>query len=58
MFAIARTIARPALARTFAAPAGAASLHTLPQLPYAYNVRMLFNQFQDVSHPDFFCVVY
>ncbi|ETW80141.1 manganese superoxide dismutase 3 [Heterobasidion irregulare TC 32-1] len=37
MFAIARTIARPALARTFAAPAGAASLHTLPQLPYAYN---------------------
>ena len=49
MFAIARTVARPALSRAFAAPSGAASLHTLPQLPYAYNVRMLLDQFQDVS---------
>lgn len=28
---------KPALVRAFAAPAGSASLHTLPDLPYAYN---------------------
>nr|UXX34479.1 Ffmnsod2 protein [Expression vector pBHg-FfMnSOD2-RNAi] len=34
---IARAALRPTLARSFAASAGAASLHTLPELPYAYN---------------------
>ncbi|KAI0318743.1 manganese superoxide dismutase [Amylostereum chailletii] len=37
MLSLARSIARPALARSFAAPAGVASLHTLPELPYAYD---------------------
>ncbi|TFY78411.1 hypothetical protein EWM64_g5598 [Hericium alpestre] len=38
MLSLARSIiARPALARTFAAPSGIASLHTLPDLPYPYN---------------------
>ncbi|TFK45323.1 manganese and iron superoxide dismutase [Heliocybe sulcata] len=36
-----RTLVRPAVARLaarrFAAPAGSASVHTLPDLPYAYN---------------------
>jgi len=37
MFSLVRSIVRPSLARTFAAPASAASLHTLPDLPYAYD---------------------
>ncbi|EGO03034.1 hypothetical protein SERLA73DRAFT_131509 [Serpula lacrymans var. lacrymans S7.3] len=37
MFSIARTVLRPALSRSLAAPASSASLHTLPDLPYAYN---------------------
>ncbi|EIM79240.1 manganese and iron superoxide dismutase [Stereum hirsutum FP-91666 SS1] len=38
MFSIARTLARPSvLARSFAAPAGASAIHTLPELPYPYN---------------------
>uniref|UniRef100_A0A0W0FWV3 Superoxide dismutase n=2 Tax=Moniliophthora roreri TaxID=221103 RepID=A0A0W0FWV3_MONRR len=37
MFALARNALRPSFARTFAAPSTAASLHTLPDLPYAYN---------------------
>jgi len=42
MFSIARVSFKPALlARAFAAPGAAASLHTLPELPYAYNVRVL-----------------
>lgn len=37
-----RALARPAVARRFAAAAGAtASLHSLPALPYAYEVRYL-----------------
>lgn len=38
MLSIARTALRPALARSYALRS-AASLHTLPELPYAYNVR-------------------
>ncbi|KAJ7326183.1 Mn superoxide dismutase [Mycena albidolilacea] len=37
MLSIARRTLRPSLARTFAATALAASAHTLPELPYAYN---------------------
>ncbi|KAF8837145.1 Mn superoxide dismutase [Paxillus ammoniavirescens] len=37
MLSIARTVLRPTLSRAFAAPGGIASLHTLPELPYAYN---------------------
>ncbi|KAF9030363.1 manganese and iron superoxide dismutase [Hymenopellis radicata] len=37
MFSVARSALRPALSRTLAASAGVASLHTLPDLPYAYN---------------------
>ncbi|EIW74749.1 manganese superoxide dismutase [Coniophora puteana RWD-64-598 SS2] len=37
MFSIARSVLRPTLARTFAAPASSASVHTLPELPYGYN---------------------
>jgi hypothetical protein len=37
MFALARSVARPALARGFAASAAAAT-HSLPPLPYAYDV--------------------
>ncbi|KAG0702094.1 manganese superoxide dismutase [Suillus ampliporus] len=36
MLSIAKSALRPSLARAFAAPASA-SLHTLPDLPYAYN---------------------
>ncbi|KAG6901701.1 hypothetical protein C0995_009031 [Termitomyces sp. Mi166 len=36
MLSLARTLARPTISRTFAARASA--LHTLPDLPYAYNV--------------------
>lgn len=38
MLSIARTALRPTLARSYALRS-AASLHTLPELPYAYNVR-------------------
>ena len=38
MFAIARGVLRPSFARALASPAASASLHTLPDLPYAYNV--------------------
>ncbi len=38
MFSLARTALRPALSRTLAASVGVASVHTLPDLPYAYNV--------------------
>ncbi|KAF8911374.1 Mn superoxide dismutase [Mucidula mucida] len=37
MFSLARTALRPALSRTLAASVGVASVHTLPDLPYAYN---------------------
>ncbi|KAG1744613.1 Mn superoxide dismutase [Suillus paluster] len=37
MLSIAKSALRPSLARAFAAPATSASLHTLPDLPYAYN---------------------
>ncbi|KAH7928021.1 manganese superoxide dismutase [Leucogyrophana mollusca] len=37
MFSIARTVLRPSLARGLAVPAFTSSLHTLPELPYAYN---------------------
>ncbi|KAF9232896.1 manganese superoxide dismutase [Melanogaster broomeanus] len=37
MLTIARTVLKPTLTRAFAAPGGIASLHTLPELPYAYN---------------------
>ncbi|KAJ8586851.1 manganese and iron superoxide dismutase [Rhizopogon salebrosus TDB-379] len=37
MLSIAKSALRPSLIRTFAAPATRASLHTLPDLPYAYN---------------------
>ncbi|OAX38212.1 manganese and iron superoxide dismutase [Rhizopogon vinicolor AM-OR11-026] len=37
MLSIAKSALRPSLARAFAAPASSASLHTLPDLPYAYN---------------------
>ncbi|KAA1477617.1 manganese superoxide dismutase [Dentipellis sp. KUC8613] len=37
MFALARSAVRPAFARAFAAPSAAASLHTLPELPYSYD---------------------
>ncbi|KAH7882106.1 manganese superoxide dismutase [Phlebopus sp. FC_14] len=37
MLSIARAVSRPTLARAFAAPVGISSLHTLPELPYAYN---------------------
>ncbi|KAG1777935.1 Manganese/iron superoxide dismutase [Suillus placidus] len=37
MLSIAKATLRPSLARAFAAPATSMSLHTLPDLPYAYN---------------------
>ncbi|KAJ7757155.1 Mn superoxide dismutase [Mycena metata] len=37
MFSIARRSLRPSLARSLFAPGASASLHTLPDLPYAYN---------------------
>ncbi|TFY68943.1 hypothetical protein EVG20_g3350 [Dentipellis fragilis] len=37
MFSLARSAVRPAFARAFAAPSAAASLHTLPELPYSYD---------------------
>ncbi|KAE9406537.1 manganese superoxide dismutase [Gymnopus androsaceus JB14] len=37
MFSLARTALRPSLARAFLAPSASASLHTLPELPYAYD---------------------
>ncbi|KAG1844712.1 manganese superoxide dismutase [Suillus subluteus] len=37
MLSIAKSALRPSLARAFAAPATSMSLHTLPDLPYAYN---------------------
>ncbi|KAJ7846045.1 Mn superoxide dismutase [Mycena olivaceomarginata] len=37
MLSIARRSLRPSLARAFAAPGLTASVHTLPELPYAYN---------------------
>ncbi|KAL4071510.1 Manganese/iron superoxide dismutase [Scleroderma yunnanense] len=37
MLSIARNALKPTLARAFAVPAGSASLHTLPDLPYTYN---------------------
>lgn len=42
MFSIARNAvrARSALARSLVAPSYAASIHTLPQLPYEYNVSL------------------
>jgi superoxide dismutase, Fe-Mn family len=45
MFYIARTALRPALSRSLVAPASSASLHTLPDLPYAYNVRYTDEQY-------------
>lgn len=39
MLSLARTFARPTISRAFAARA--AALHTLPDLPYAYNVGKL-----------------
>ncbi len=35
----AQTVLRPSLIRTFNTPASVSSLHTLPDLPYAYDVR-------------------
>ena len=40
MFSLARTALRPSLARAFLAPSASASLHTLPELPYAYDVQV------------------
>ncbi|KAJ7662133.1 Mn superoxide dismutase [Mycena polygramma] len=37
MFSIARRSLRPSLARAFLAPRLTSSVHTLPELPYAYN---------------------
>ncbi|KAG2119401.1 manganese superoxide dismutase [Suillus clintonianus] len=37
MLSLAKSALRPSLARAFAAPATSMSLHTLPDLPYAYN---------------------
>ncbi|KAG6328659.1 hypothetical protein ID866_10430 [Astraeus odoratus] len=37
MLSIARNALKPTLFRGFGMPAGVASLHTLPELPYAYN---------------------
>ncbi|KAI0049200.1 manganese superoxide dismutase [Auriscalpium vulgare] len=37
MLSLARTIARPGLARAFRAPSVAAAIHTLPDLPYSYD---------------------
>ena len=43
-----RALARPAAARRFAAAAGASAyLHSLPALPYAYDVRLLSRRVQD-----------
>ena len=41
MLSIAKTALRPALTRAFARPGSVASVHTLPDLPYAYNVRSI-----------------
>ena len=38
MLSIAKNVLRPTLTRAFAAPSGRAFKHTLPALPYAYNV--------------------
>ena len=38
MLSIAKNILRPTLTRTFAVPSGRAFKHTLPALPYAYDV--------------------
>lgn len=53
MFSLARSLARPSvLARSFAAPAGASAIHTLPELPYPYNVR-LFSSIVSISSRKF-----
>ncbi|KAF9228205.1 manganese superoxide dismutase [Gyrodon lividus] len=37
MLSITRNVLRPTFTRAFGAPGGIASVHTLPELPYAYN---------------------
>jgi hypothetical protein len=44
MFSAARTALRPKSILTRSLAARAASVHTLPPLPYAYNVRTYFNE--------------
>jgi Fe-Mn family superoxide dismutase len=43
MLSVARNVFRPTLTRAFAVPSGRAFKHTLPPLPYAYNVSSVFN---------------
>lgn len=38
MLSVAKNVFRPTLARTFAVPSSRAFKHTLPPLPYAYDV--------------------
>ena len=49
MLSIARTVLRPAFSRSFVAPLS--SIHTLPDLPYAYNVRSIWNTNIQLNEP-------
>jgi len=48
MLAAVRNSLKPSMARTFATPAARAYKHTLPSLPYAYNVGFQFRD--DMLH--------
>jgi len=53
MLSVAKNVLRPTLMRTFVAPSSRAFKHTLPSLPYAYDVSSVGEAVSKPTHTPF-----